>query len=794
MLSGIEREIDNLIKIVEMIDQFISMIEAILSIVGIRVLVFSTDKGNAGVIQGLKSAKGFNEDAKQSDIDKTKVELRKSIETCITQLTAASETLGDADEARIISSKKASDISAKIFALSVDKSYFTAKGLVAPATYSPTVVQSEWEKYPTQASSLYRALAEVTAFGQQKVTEADAARTNVASLRSQLTDLQDALVAADPSATERRRRNKAVKDIAALKAASDAAVAALASCGLRQSKLQAIQAIVVSWMGYVHHQQLTEKQEQYASLTISYNNDIAELNTQIDTLLAGLGGIAGITTQIANKVEEKSRGLNGYIKNDIVISTGYITDLATLNAELVALDAQNANPDEPQPENYTTRRATLVSRIAAMEDERDAFVIACDNYVSDWTEAKTYVTSELVAGATLEEIRINALAQITILRNALTDENNILHAGSYAKIDHDYTDSITAHEEAIVLLDDEYGTMSSTKGTRYGEIATYGADPDSVLYYSPDHFPTDPPTTGWVVGYNTLFNNAINDIKPGYWALKARLTQIPIDRAVHVDGIENDKIAQAANLVSWNAYSANNIREQAQVWGIVTNTIIPDEILIRDYRADIVDIEAEKTSVTGALNTAIQNILDTGWNTYLKNTDTYYKKKYPSQIKNANGTVGWSDWSGNEIGYLMAAYGYIRKEPKVDVNGSIAVSSALSKIANDYIVLRMQSEAATSAYSEAVKVENELLEKANNKKALQKKWTPNQKMYYGGYLFCIGWPNYGAKDANGKPSYFNVSDYYKTFSGGVKAGTADATKGFEKQWKIITDLFGKEKK
>ena len=864
ILDSIEKEIDALIKIVVMLDHFISMIEAILSITGVRILIFSTNRGNAGVVEALRNAKGFNEDAKTDDVAAAKVALKENISVTTAALSAATDRLAQASQASsslATQVRPASELATQITTMTVDKVYFKSKNLPIPVSYSLDVPQSTWSTYPTKVSALYTYLNDMKTQLISKQAEAATAQSDVANLRILLDDQKEQLRNAEPGASERRRQAIAASEIRVLEGDLTTMQAKAADCSVRYNNLMFVKNWVDQWVTYTNTEQLRPKQAAYDVMVADFN---AQIKVHQDAI-ALLQLNETIPSKITKLQQDMDWNVHGHVADKYGPNiTGYEPQILAKNLEQQALRDQNNDQTQPQPANFDARDAALTNEIAALTAEQVTYEAACNSNIDDWTIARNFVN--LAATNTSVQADITALNLITprpvdyaarlaafnqqITNNhtamaALVNEYGIPyptwittvateyedakavvegvmaqlrlmnypeHSGSEAEAFRLYDEArdvaILAHENQLTVLNGEVSSYGQAKGRIYGQIALLGLDADAYNPGDPLPVAPDPP---WNNTTYELFQGKITPIvlpdDLGYWAIKTHYDNIlavttppavPGLRQAELNGIIEQKNLKAINLAAWNNFSADNIRIQTQIWGIVLNAL-PDLISIRDHNAQIVLLNAHKTLDTGTALTEINRILDYGWIHFLVNNNIYYQNKVPSRIKNTDGTEGWSNWTGNEVGYLIALghglpHGYSLRQPYVSSENATVLNTAMDLIRAEKVAIDLQVNNASSARDTAKAAEDTKKKKANDTAALQKMWSPSQKMYYGGYLFCMGWPNYTAEDANGKPAYFNISQYYKTVSGSTKDSIKNATKGFEKQWTQITSLFGKEKK
>ncbi len=96
------------------------------------------------------------------------------------------------------------------------------------------------------------------------------------------------------------------------------------------------------------------------------------------------------------------------------------------------------------------------------------------------------------------------------------------------------------------------------------------------------------------------------------------------------------------------------------------------------------------------------------------------------------------DWTDNEIGYLILKDNYNYRNPLITNNLCLPIENALINIDGLIATAQRNVEVSKKAYDQAISDEK-------NREALYSNstisnWKATDKYYYGGFLFCYGWP------------------------------------------------------
>lgn len=524
---------------------------------------------------------------------------------------------------------------------------------------------------------------------------------------------------------EKVRAQSAEKNIREQKAISDDYVKELADLKLRQDHLNKLHAIVLDWNTYILSQGLSTKQTALNNATIYWDNLIQTEQSKIDTIQDAHEDIIGIVYLKAVLYDNYDIAINGQTLGGEYYP-GYAQQIIDVTDARDTLIAQHNDPSNPDIEDYQSKidaynnQITLLTNLST--DTTNTYNYENDNY--------TWVQSNITSDPYSTQLS-DASAAFIVLKN----DNDPAYSGSAAEA---FQNSILADEALLVIynndivdLNAEVVTVNDTKNLRRTEIYAY----DSYAYTikAEDYtVATMPPITDPAPWNDVVFRNLFLNSTDGYFYCVGRLTDIPneiIALQLLVTNTEQDIIDTQSD---WDIYSIDSIESQKRY--TIMKSVLTREIQIEGYELTITNLNHSKDLEVIAKNLEINNIIKNGWNNYLSDTVIYYKETVPY----SKDGVLIGTWTDNEIGYLIFKDKYDMHSPVVINNQCLPIVNALTYIDAEIAVNLKNGEAALSAYNEAVKEEEAAKEAQVVEEGMA--WDPAAKMYYGGFLFCYGWP------------------------------------------------------
>jgi hypothetical protein len=563
---------------------------------------------------------------------------------------------------------------------------------------------------------------------------------------------------AEEARADRANQANYIKERKAVKAAWDAALENKIRYTLRIAHLNIIDTAVTNWKTAVDNSNLENLRVQLADMQAAYGSGLASIEAEIAAIIATHEDWAGLTWKAAeltiqNNFDNDGRPVSagdldtsGMTAEELaelgsalsemegeMLVEGYNQRIAAKEAELIELDAWlDPASDVGEPEDYEETRARVILEIQSLQDEQ----IACNNkYVLDLADNQTNQNTIVPSG--------NLNTQLTNFRLALQDaknHNNPLwndpdmlplptnpSARKYSDRDAAEAIALANLELELTGLEDTRDQASARVNTAYTAIVDY--DPTIV----PDNYErwSELPSE-WDPVLKALFN----DIVTGYWAMQDAYDAADLAVNDKLDEITAGEAVREEHQAEWNTYSIANTREQRRLQqGIfVINTEITEKALYIE-RDRLLEQGSEELIAIAAIEAEIQTILNSAWNTYLSPIDIYRHDPLPY----TNVDKIWSDWTGNEIGYMIAHDAYNYREPQFNELGFCgAVKDAMAQVSEALAVTESSIVSYESQYKELEKEENKRKENLAFEKLTE--WNPDMKMCYGGALFTMGYP------------------------------------------------------
>ena len=223
------------------------------------------------------------------------------------------------------------------------------------------------------------------------------------------------------------------------------------------------------------------------------------------------------------------------------------------------------------------------------------------------------------------------------------------------------------------------------------------------------------------------------------------------------ENIQQWQIEKEQNLEAWEEFNTENIRSQEKIILLIKilETEIALEILINQKNI-LIDAKENET-----LSQEIANIKATGWTQFLRDvTQRYYKGREPKEIKQKDGSYQLEDWVYNEVGYLKYKSNYNMQAPQIEKNEEEnqyrckIIEAAIKTVETELENIQIKKNSIDAELQQTKDKAADFDQEHAPEEQPITSWSPTMKMYYGGYLFCVGWPNVADTD------YYNLSSVY----------------------------------
>jgi hypothetical protein len=543
-----------------------------------------------------------------------------------------------------------------------------------------------------------------------------------------VTGLRNAVDFGDTNSTyaalmETQRKNKATTNINNLKDEYDDYLNELADMQKRKTNMTAIKSIVQRWYNYVTLADLFNKQDALKEAEISWNNQILTQNKLKQDIIDTLNDIDGLAIQKTNLTTEWENANNGQTISGVFIN-GYTQTIAELVTARDALIAKHNDPTQPDINDYEGQLSSYNLQINAITQLQTDTHNTYDYNFNNLTWVQEAITE---APYTSQLITAN---QIFI---DLKNDNNPDYSGSQAEIYKNNKISLnldlTNLNNNITILNEEIVTVTTLKNNLHAQIYAYNNYAymiDADDYPESGGLPTTP--APWdETAFTDLFTGT-----NGYWWCVRRLAEIPDDIADTNAAIAAKEIQITNNQTLWDNFSINNIMMQSRY--NILKTILTNEISKQNITTVINNLIISQTADLSEKNEEINIIIEEGWSNYLSGCLIYYKESVPYSVDGV--VIG--DWTDNEIGYLILKDNYNYRNPLITNNLCLPIENALINIDGLIATAQRNVEVSKKAYDQAISDEK-------NREALYSNstisnWKATDKYYYGGFLFCYGWP------------------------------------------------------
>lgn len=485
-----------------------------------------------------------------------------------------------------------------------------------------------------------------------------------------------------------------------------------------------------------------------AAQNVIYDGQIAAYNTLRDDALNATYSLLWLTDQIENATAE--------LEPTSTFNEINTQNKANAQAQIDALDAQQADQYAPKDPDYATKKA-------ALEDQIDVFDAQKADHDTLYTDKRDrYTATKALIDAFILANPIITAADITVYTNKISDlhdDRDDLTDDRAAYIV-SYNNDVAAQNLIISNANASITSNQSDIITNLNNIAQWNAE--IALYQATDYNPpsasnspssspdADPPyetygteiadREGWIAAAeaeNITLNNAITTLIGNISTAQNQLITL-----------ENNKIAYETQ--AFNDEEDNWNETQAYVYWVDAETARLD--------GEAIEIVKEEYNIS-----AMEDVNDLLTSIREANVPALTDNSYTAII--------------NEL-VNQEHFSVIMPDP-------VRVSNLMSKTSLEEYRLNLMTQLAYSKYEETNNLLNTKLSQDNidsNYDAVvaldaETQFDPDEKMYFGGVLFCFGYP--------GTQSSFNLSEALGAAAQEVVVSSGEITKVAQNTEEII---------
>ena len=702
IIIAIEEEIERLVRIIMMINHFITMIESILAITGLRILNFTTQEGTAGVVRALKNAKNFGEGEDRDALNKIEAGRQQKMQKEISDKTKEIE-------AQTIVNQKLNTKKTNLEELNTM--------VLAWADYVYNNPEVDLETKEIALEDLKVSSSEAIEAKEEEIEAVEETHNDIPGLDWKKNVI---ITEHDWELNGRDVTGDGHKDIK----------------GLLEEKAE-LEAELQSLI------------DQYNDPTQPEPEDYIERIERLVIIIAGLQSqIDASILQFDKDIED-----NEWVKDTILASPDPYSTQLIATQQLLEETREDKDPYHPGStgesfrildESYDAQIQSSIDTIELLEQEKIDKLnekgtlhgsIATNSIGTidprDW-DKNIYRGAPIWSDVLLPNLCLDVDA-LQFPPTNMGFKNNAYWNTPY---DPGELGFVTYYRGANAIVFHQYYTGS------------WGSQPSNNI--SGEFF-------DMYIGLDPVINMTIYNLFQDYWNCEIRLEEIEVELAAEHVTLSDLEDAKDLNLETWEIFNYYNVRIQQRIEEkrLTLQTEIEKDILIEEKNVIIVESSEEIEQKEEEIN----NIIESAWDIYLSESYKFYKYKVPRTIRQEeDGPEILEDWTNNEIGYLIRQSNYDLRKPKVEI---IPGGFRCLPILNALAVLDDEIEADNFRLASAESQKQFLIEQEENRvKDFEQKalvgWTADTKMYYGGYLFCAGWPD--VTDSN----YFNFSDIYSS--------------------------------
>jgi len=437
------------------------------------------------------------------------------------------------------------------------------------------------------------------------------------------------------------------------------------------------------------------------SILGDYNIDLSDLQLQILNLNNDENSLSSLSVLLEDTIVEK---------NNFLDSMNETIDADT--AELNAIIAQQADPNQPNVENYDAKVEELTNSIATSEETRDSEEEVYEELIDRYNNIYNYID-------VLD--KEDYAYEITSQQDALA----ILKA-AYNDIEDTYIDTKTDKEDDIILKQGQLETAEGDREDVYEDYLDKLTEIQSWQFANPGG--TVP---SYLINERDALKSDLDDLDETIQELTDDIATLENDLILLKQARDNDLLI--------------NAKQQTGV-GLTINVLLVEQD-IYELELEVADLISEHGQEAGIIQTKINNIFANGYNTILSLQLPTISLFNAGKIFISNPVIATYSLAKNE--------NYNVRDPDVT-----RLNNAKAVVNNELSALVLNLEAADDLVKQLEAEETKRLKEVAQELALytssDKIFDPDKKMYFAGGLMCYGWPG---KDDDG--NYFSFNKYAK---------------------------------
>jgi hypothetical protein len=814
VLEGIRQEIQRIMEILDIIEKFIRAIKAFLDLTGISYLQVTSTSGNAGLVEQIRNAQGFGKSDKENKkYDKLQNDITNTQTAIDNNVNDINKTTGN-----IVTIKN--QITQKHFNPDwkpKDFDYANTSNVVWPPDFTIEIQKLYIQLWTLENDPYGEGLA------QYKEKEL--------ALWDTMSDLQNEMGNTDAHISEMLARAKNREVIDNLGNQVSTLSAQQQQYNIIIDHLQKIKQAAYNWEVYANGvpgqsvgQNLNAKLAQKITLSSpssqenQLQSDITSLQTSGKDINAdGINELSRdqlVASRTATQTS-KDRYNNGYDADaDGTFEIIPIdTQIANAQAAIDLLDQKYNDPTAPNVPDYETKRAQLVVNRDTLIAEKATINSGYDSTIARLTTIINYI--DALTPAEYETHLQEKQDELQQLKNDRNESVIGSTAYNYRQQLNSIDSQIVNYNSSIVTLDTLMRNLNVTINQQKSLVYAEGLEPNLYPYGS--GFPGITNPTAWkninvqvpsatVKGEpcgikirvnvpTAYFQNRPNitgsledqflDPQSGIWVNQKQYNQAYLRKLYEQNYITVLTAQKATINAEYSAWLDSNIIAQNDCKLTINALFIQMEIA--DKNTELNTLQSDRINNLNTLISDINNIYNVGWSQYLYIQDQWY-----SLNANKKDEQYSFEWDNNETRWLEVMRAWDKANPPI----KRTENSIIVKHIDDAIAMfqkqRGDSEIRSDVY-EKTKTATEQGEQQRQQEYNQRRekdiqkgkqkvpeWTPDTKMYYGGFLMCWGAPK-------GDASYFNWSDVVAQSSYDMDSVENEA-KDFQKN---VTNIFTK---
>jgi len=826
ILTAIEEDVQKLIDIIDTIDRIIEVVKAFLDIFGMSYLNIVSDDGVQGVVEQLQNAQGFRQETHEN----------KNYDNMIMLIEAKQNQIDTNYNEQNYIMSQVEKIKRRISAEGVNNAWrpdgFSYDTEVTdnqfPDSYSDKVRNYFRTLWKYESNPNYQTTGEDPGLVELKAIEVQ--------LWDEMSALQQAMALIDPATAEMYKRARIREEIQDMQSQTQGLSDQIARYDTIISNLTTIEEYIISYEKWANGdpeipgdvgQDLNNKiilRDSYlnpSSAEETLTEEVADLiNNGKDVNSDGVNELSiEMLRDYKESIElEYDRYNNGYDADEdgvweIIPIDEQIQDIQD---EIDFIDNQQSDPDTPDVNDYETVRADLVNQKANKEAEK---LETNTNYTTEINELDSVLTYLDGLDSTeyqnaLDLAKDNPNYETNGLPKGLAQLKNDRNETIVDSIAYNYAQQIYEYETIISNAEDNLADLAEQKYFIRLELDTrrayvYGEGVDPTYYPYGGGFPGIDDQKNWVhvgVKLNPVFvggdasesinigvkihqtvigerSNITGDIEhlfleftDGVWKYERQFNEIELQEYQLNGLIDKTTILLAEVEEEYAAWKSENLRlQELRAYEIYALTI---QIEIQSKTDSLNTLSADRINNYNTLDTEINNIKSDGWDSYL-----YIQSQFYNANANTSSEKFSYEWDENETRWLEIHKEWDLENPITERGTTITVpriESSITRFAKEKadivtrVTIYQQSVANLQSQEELRQQKYQELRQSEivNGRKRADGWTRDTKMYYGGFLICYGWPQFGG-------NYFNFGDYLDTFLNDPNNGVVTSVTSFK---------------